>query len=293
MADKVYFELNKKFFKELAVTDEDGTERAVWRVSIPSGTKVNGIDLTGASFLTNYANDSKVHPNNKYVSFKEGQQVFLSVPGTNGQGEREYAKLGFKVEDLLAGVQEQREAWVARQKAKAYEAAEKPERGITFITLNKAFVRPLKKTFLDPDGNEKPLLRATLPSGTIIDGRDFGGASFVERYANESKFDEKCVYFRCNDEYELSLSVPVRDEAGEVTGYEDIKMAPAKVAAALNAASRAWKAEHKAAREAKAQDKEGDTTEKVADIPSISSAKAAQQKRHKKQTPPPGQSQQF
>ena len=287
MANRVKLELNEKFFKELTVTGEDGTERTVWRVSIPSGTKVNGIELSGASFLSNYAKDSTSKPNYTSVSFKEGQQVFLSVPGTNGQGEREYAKLGFKVEDLIAGIQEQREAWAAR---KAFEAA---ERGVTFITLNKKFVHTLKKTFLDPDGNEKPLLRATLPSGTIIDGRDFGGATFVDRYAKQSTYDEDCVYFTCNDEYEISLSAPVRDEAGEVTGYEDIKMAPAKVAAALKASNRAYWAARKAAREAKAQDKEGDTTEKVADIPSISSAKAAQQKRPKNQTPPPGQSQQL
>ena len=108
MANRVKLELNEKFFKELTVTGEDGTERTVWRVSIPSGTKVNGIELSGASFLSNYAKDSTSKPNYKSVSFKEGQQVFLSVPGTNGQGEREYAKLGFKVEDLIAGIQEQR-----------------------------------------------------------------------------------------------------------------------------------------------------------------------------------------
>ena len=55
--------------------------------------------------------------------------------------------------------------------------------GKTYLTFHRAFAANSTATFTDKEGVLRPLIRVSIPSGTVLGGRDIGGASFLARYA--------------------------------------------------------------------------------------------------------------
>lgn len=286
--DKVYLEINKAFVKETDATfvDDEGEIRNLIRVSMPKGTIINGVDFSNASFLTRYAFPSKNDERNMVISFKAGSLVPLSLPHRNADGEiDDWIKISPTIESVIKGLADSREAWKAKQRAKAHEARREAAEGgaemaeKVYVPLNNKFVFDTNKTFTDVDGSEKPFKRAVLPKGTVIDGVDYGGSSFVARYANVSKFNEKDLVFAFTPGYDVSLSVPVIGEDGEVSGYEKVPMDPKKISDAIAASRKQWREEHKGQRED--ADKEADQAQapkaETADA-TLEGAKAARKK---------------
>lgn len=118
--------------------------------------------------------------------------------------------------------------------------------GKTYLTFHRAFTAASTATFTDREGVVRPLIRVSIPSGTVLGGRDIGGASFLARYAYQSRYNENEVAFSFLPEQAVALSIPERDEEGNVTGYESLKVAAEALKVAVDAERRAWREAHPA-----------------------------------------------
>ena len=118
--------------------------------------------------------------------------------------------------------------------------------GKTYLTFHRAFAANSTATFTDKEGVLRPLIRVSIPSGTVLGGRDIGGASFLARYAYPSRYNANEVSFSFLPEQAVALSIPERDEEGNVTGYESIRVSAEALKVAVDAERRAWREAHPA-----------------------------------------------
>lgn len=132
------------------------------------------------------------------------------------------------------------------------------EKKNTYITLHRNFVKA-DIEYTDPKSGEKRTFNsATLPKGTVIDGRDVSYYQFSPMFVNPSKYRGESfvdVPLLTNKEVWLQRSIldaegnPVIDERTGRAAKDTVKVMPAQIKTALDEARR----EYLAQRESKEQ----------------------------------------
>ncbi|MEW6925993.1 hypothetical protein V3M53_01520 [Trueperella pyogenes] len=125
-----------------------------------------------------------------------------------------------------------------------------------YLSFHKNFVRENIAYTDRRTGQQRTFNQVTLPSGTVIDGRDVGGYEFSPLYVNASKFrgpDWRDVPLLAEKEVWLQKSVldpeghPVLDESGRRM-KDTVKVMPQQIKDALSESRRRWAEEHSADR---------------------------------------------
>lgn len=126
------------------------------------------------------------------------------------------------------------------------------EKKNTYITLHKNFVRT-DIEYLDPKSGEKRTFNsATLPKGTVIEGRDVSYYQFSPMFVNPSKYrGEKFVDIPLLTHKEVWLQRSILDAEGrpvidEHTGRpakDTVKVTPAQIKTALDEARKDYLAQ--------------------------------------------------
>ena len=121
-----------------------------------------------------------------------------------------------------------------------------------YLNLHKAFVRENIEYTDKRTGEKKTFNQVTLHKGTVIDGIDVGGYEFSPLFVNESRYrgsDWRDVPLIQDKEVWLQKSVldvegnPVIGEDGK-RQKDTVKVMPAEIKEALDAARRAYAEEH-------------------------------------------------
>ncbi|ACV22914.1 Uncharacterised protein [Slackia heliotrinireducens] len=130
--------------------------------------------------------------------------------------------------------------------------ADKAEKRNVYISLHKLYVREGIE-YADPaTGEAKSFNMATLPRGTVIDGKDVSGYQFSPLYVNPSRFkgeDWRDIPLLADREVWLQKSVldpegnPVIGEDGR-RQRDTIVVTPQQIKDAIAESRRAWLAEH-------------------------------------------------
>lgn len=124
------------------------------------------------------------------------------------------------------------------------------EKKNTFITLHKNFIREGIEYTDKKTGEVKTFSSVTLPSDTIIDGKDVSGYQFSPRFINESKYrssDYRDIPLLTDREVWLQKSVMdaegnrMTDEDGKAV-KDTIKVMPAQIKTALAESYERYKA---------------------------------------------------
>lgn len=124
------------------------------------------------------------------------------------------------------------------------------EKKNTFITLHKNFIREGIEYTDKKTGEVKTFNSVTLPSDTIIDGKDVSGYQFSPRFINESKYrssDYRDIPLLTDREVWLQKSVMdaegnrMTDEDGKAV-KDTIKVMPAQIKTALAESYERYKA---------------------------------------------------
>lgn len=131
------------------------------------------------------------------------------------------------------------------------EEATTPKKNV-YISLHEGFVREGIKYTDKQTGEEKSFNRATLPKGTIIDGKDMGGYEFSPLYVNPSRFRGehwRDVPLLADREVRLSRSVldaegrPILGEDGR-RQKETVTVTPSQIRDALSEARKRYAEEN-------------------------------------------------
>lgn len=129
---------------------------------------------------------------------------------------------------------------------------EKPRKKNVYLSFHKNFVREGIPYVDKNTGRNKTFNQVTIPSGTIIDGKDMGGYEFSPLYVNESRFrgqDWRDIPLLADREVWLQKSIldpegnPVIGEDGKRL-KDTVKVMPLQIKEALAEARKAWAAEH-------------------------------------------------
>ena len=131
------------------------------------------------------------------------------------------------------------------------EEATTPKKNV-YISLHEGFVREGIKYTDKQTGEEKSFNRATLPKGTIIDGKDMGGYEFSPLYVNPSKFrGEHWRDIPLLADREVWLQKSVLDAEGNPVIGDDgrrerdtVKVTPAQIKEALAESRKRYAEEH-------------------------------------------------
>lgn len=130
--------------------------------------------------------------------------------------------------------------------------ADKAERKNVYISLHKLYVREGIEYVDKATGEKKTFNMATIPKGTVIDGKDVGGYQFSPLYVNPSRFkgeDWRDIPLLADREVWLQRSVldpegnPVIGEDGR-RRRDTIVVQPQQIKDAIAESRRAWAEEH-------------------------------------------------
>lgn len=130
--------------------------------------------------------------------------------------------------------------------------ADKAERKNVYISLHKLYVREGIEYVDKATGEKKTFNMATIPKGTVIDGKDVGGYQFSPLYINPSRFkgeDWRDIPLLADREVWLQRSVldpegnPVIGEDGR-RQRDTIVVQPQQIKDAIAESRRAWAEEH-------------------------------------------------
>lgn len=130
--------------------------------------------------------------------------------------------------------------------------ADKAERKNVYISLHKLYVREGIEYVDKATGEKKTFNMATIPKGTVIDGKDVGGYQFSPLYVNPSRFkgeDWRDIPLLADREVWLQRSVldpegnPVIGEDGR-RQRDTIVVQPQQIKDAIAESRRAWAEEH-------------------------------------------------
>lgn len=164
----------------------------------------------------------------------------------------------------------------------ATPAAEQSEKKNVYITMHKSFVKMDIQYADKKTGEIKTFNSVTLPSGTKIEGVDYGGWQFSPRFVNPSKFrGENYVDIPLLKDRTVQMHRSIINEDGEYQKDENgryiqekVEVKPERIKEALAASYRRYRAEQEQERIQDAPDKEAQE-ESLADR--ASSAKEASQ----------------
>lgn len=128
--------------------------------------------------------------------------------------------------------------------------ADNKEKKNTYITMHKNFVREGIEYTDKKTGEVKTFNSVTLPSDTIIDGKDVSGYQFSPRFVNESKYrGENYRDIPLLTDREVWLQKSVMDAEGNRMTDEDgravkdtVKVMPVQIRTALSEAYERYKA---------------------------------------------------
>ena len=208
----VYLTINKAFVKEsIPVVGKDGVTRTFNAVTLPAGTTIDGEDVGYASFSPLFVNPSKFGSDDmRDIPLIADKEVWLKVPVRGDDGKtvtNDEGKWVFRTEKVMpaqikdALAENRREYNASREKV--------------YISIHKAFVK---------ESADFNVVR--LAPGTIIDGRDLGGAEFITRFVNEpkqfegAKVNPDLRVIPVFADKEVWLKVPVRGDDGLVVTDE-------------------------------------------------------------------------
>lgn len=130
--------------------------------------------------------------------------------------------------------------------------ADTAERKNVYISLHRLYVREGIEYVDKATGEAKTFNMATIPKGTVIDGRDVGGYQFSPLYVNPSRFkgaDWRDIPLLADREVWLQRSVldpegnPVIGEDGR-RQRDTVVVMPQQIKDAIAESRRAWAAEH-------------------------------------------------
>lgn len=131
-------------------------------------------------------------------------------------------------------------------------AEEQGTRKNVYISLHKLYVREGIEYVDRATGEAKTFNMATIPKGTVIDGKDVGGYQFSPLYVNPSRFkgaDWRDIPLLADREVWLQKSVldpegnPVIGEDGR-RQRDTIVVTPQQIKDAITESRRAWAEEH-------------------------------------------------
>lgn len=120
-----------------------------------------------------------------------------------------------------------------------------------YLSFHKSFVKE-NIPYIDRNtGEDRTFNSVTLPSDTVIDGRNVGGFQFSPLYIDSSKYDENQRVVPLLANREVWLTKTARDADGNVLLDQDgnpeketLKVMPMAIKEALAEARRAWSQQH-------------------------------------------------
>lgn len=116
----VYFDIHKNFVHEVTYNDkETGEEKSFHSVTLPKGTVIDGMDVSGYQFGTNFVNDSKFRGENfRTIPLSKDREVRLQKSILDENGEPVLDEAGNRQRDVIAVTPEAlKEAIVEEQKS--------------------------------------------------------------------------------------------------------------------------------------------------------------------------------
>ena len=120
-----------------------------------------------------------------------------------------------------------------------------------YLSFHKSFVKENIPYIDRSTGEDRTFNSVTLPSDTVIDGRNVGGFQFSPLYVDPSKYDENQRVVPLLANREVWLTKTARDADGNVLLDQDgnpeketLKVMPAAIKEALAEARRAWSQQH-------------------------------------------------
>lgn len=207
----VYLTLNKAFVKEsIPAVGKDGEERTFNSVTLPAGTIIDGKDVGLASFTPLFVNPAKFGSSDQRdIPLIADKEVWLNVPVRDGEGNVVTDEAG-KWQTTVEKVMPAQIKDALTESRREYNAS----REKVYISTHKAFVKEA--------GADNDFSVVRLAPGTVIDGRDLGGAEFFTRFVNEpkqfegAKVNPDLRIIPVFADKEITLKIPVRGDDGLV-----------------------------------------------------------------------------
>ncbi len=120
-----------------------------------------------------------------------------------------------------------------------------------YLSFHKSFVKE-DIPYIDRNtGEDRTFNSVTLPSDTVIDGKNVGGFQFSPLFVNPSKYDENQRVIPLLADREVRLTKTARDADGNVLLDQDgnpeketLAVMPAAIKEALAQARKAWSQQH-------------------------------------------------
>ena len=203
--DWIWISINKDCVQEKA----NGEGKTYCRVKLPKGTRwpSSDVNLSGATFNSPKAKPSKFDEELCGVCVHSGP-VKIWVPA-------EQKEMYIEANQLSIAVAMQRKQQAAQPQNHAQERLK-----IVFDAQAPGFhVNETKLEFTDSHGRTASKMSVTVPDGTVVDGKDCSGRTFITNYVDWNADKSKLTVTFLADR-QVTLTKATFDDEGKFSGYD-------------------------------------------------------------------------